>query len=276
MTRMVCLGDSFTEGMSDETRPDGRYLGWADRVAARIAEHRPAGFAGDVRYANLAVRGKLLNQVIEEQVGPALAMDPDLITFHAGPNDVLRPVADVPDLLRRYARTVDRLAQTGARIVLFTAIPRAGGNGIVADRVAARLTTFNDGVRRTARRHACTLVDNARVTALADRQLWAEDRLHLNADGHRRVAAHVLACLGVTDPEVLSGPVGWWEQPLPPPQRTRSGDLASDAAWVGQHFLPWVGRRVRRVSSGDGVSAKDPELRPIESGMPMPHPDQRR
>jgi lysophospholipase L1-like esterase len=268
MTRMVCLGDSFTEGMSDEARPDGRHLGWADRVAASIAEYQPAGFAGDLRYANLAVRGKLLHQVIEQQVGPALAMQPDLLTFHAGANDVLRPVADVPDLLRRYARTVDQLAQSGATIILFTAIPRAGGTGIVADRVAARLDTFNEGIRRTARRHACILVDNARVIALADRQLWAEDRLHLNADGHRRVAAHVLACLGVTDPEVLAGPIGWWEAPLPPPQRTRSGDLASDAAWVGQHFLPWVGRRVRRVSSGDGVPPKDPELRPVEAGVP--------
>ncbi len=269
MTRMVCLGDSFTEGMCDGPRQDGRYLGWADRVADTIARHPPWGFTGSVQYANLAVRGKLLRQVIDEQLEPALAMRPDLVTFHAGPNDVLRPVADVGDLMRRYARTVDRLAQSGSVIVLFTAIPRAGGTGVVANRVAARLETFNEGVRRTARRHACILVDNARVPALADRQLWAEDRLHLNSDGHRRVAAHVLARLGITDPAALSGPVGWWEQPLPPPQRTRGGDLAGDAAWVGRHFLPWVGRRLRGVSSGDGLAPKDPELRPVNVAVPV-------
>jgi hypothetical protein len=164
---------------------------------------------------------------------------------------------------------VDRLAQSEALVVLFTAIPRAGGTGIVADRVAARLEAFNEGVRRTARRHGCMLVDNAQVPALADRQLWAEDRLHLNSDGHRRVAAHVLARLGAADPEALSGPVGWWEQPLPPPHRTRRTDLADDAAWVGRHFLPWVGRRLRGVSSGDRLAPKDPELRPVDVAAPL-------
>lgn len=268
MVRMVCLGDSFTEGMSDEPRWDGRHLGWADRVADAIATCQPAGLTGEVHYANLAVRGKLLHQVIDEQVPPALAMQPDLITFHAGPNDILRPVADVVALQQNYARTVDTLALTGARVVLFTAIPRAGGTGIVADRVAARLEAFNDGVRRTARRHDCVLVDNARIAALTDRRLWASDRLHLTPDGHRRVAAHVLARLDCTDTEALEGSSGWWAEPLPAIETTRLEDLAGDAAWLGQHFLPWVGRRLRGVSSGDGIEPKDPQLRRIRVPVP--------
>ena len=56
------VGDSFTEGMSD-LLPDGSYRGWADLLAARMAARTP-GF----RYANLAVRGKLIGQIVDEQV----------------------------------------------------------------------------------------------------------------------------------------------------------------------------------------------------------------
>ena len=59
-TSFVALGDSFTEGMSDEL-PDGSYRGWADLLAARLAAREP-GF----RYANLAVRGKLALYATDE------------------------------------------------------------------------------------------------------------------------------------------------------------------------------------------------------------------
>lgn len=263
MTRMVCLGDSFTEGMSDDPRPDGRHLGWADRVAGALGRADHPDFPGPIEYANLAVRGKLLDQVIAEQVPAALAMDADLLTFHAGPNDVLRPGRDVSDLIVRYARAVDTLRRSGASIVLFTSLTRTGGSGMVAERMAARLAEFNAGVRRTARRLDCTLVDNEAVAALTDRRFWAEDRIHLSPGGHRRVAAHVLSALGVTDPALLGGVAGWWEEPLPHASRSKHEDLVSDAQWVGRHFLPWVGRRVRGVSSGDGIDPKDPQLRRI-------------
>ncbi|MEY3195759.1 MAG: hypothetical protein RL252_86, partial [Actinomycetota bacterium] len=48
--------------MCDEKRY-GQYRGWADRVADVMADAQP-GF----QYANLAIRGKLLKQVIDEQL----------------------------------------------------------------------------------------------------------------------------------------------------------------------------------------------------------------
>lgn len=262
MTRLVCLGDSFTEGMCDEDREDGRFLGWADRVAQGLADARVA--SEPVQYANLAIRGKLLRQVVAEQVPVAVAMEPDLITFHAGPNDVLRPGADLDPLLVQYEQAVVRLLETGARVVLFTSLTRAGGSGRFADRLEARFTAFNRRVRKVAARHGCLLVDDETVHALADRRFWAVDRLHLNAQGHARVAANVLHALGVSSEQILGGPVGWWEQSLPPAAAvSRRQALAADAQWVRVHFLPWVGRRLRRVSSGDGMQAKDPALRTV-------------
>jgi lysophospholipase L1-like esterase len=261
---MVCVGDSFTEGMSDDLRPDGHHIGWADRVAAGLAQQSARSGGEPVQYANLAVRGKLLDQVVAEQVEPALAMGPDLVTFHAGPNDVLRPRTDFGDLMDRYEGAVRRLAGAVATVVLFTSITRAGGSGRLADRLEDRFRAFNDGVRAVAGRHGCLVVDDERVAVLTDRRLWAADRLHLNAQGHQRVAANVLATLGVTDPEVLGGPLGWWEEPLAPaPPVTRWDALASDAEWVRVHLAPWIGRRLRGVSSGDGRDPKDPVLRPV-------------
>ncbi|MDH4159004.1 MAG: SGNH/GDSL hydrolase family protein [Actinomycetota bacterium] len=258
LVRFVALGDSFTEGMCDQVDADGRFLGWADRVAVALAQ-----VESTFTYANLAVRGKLLDQTTVQQLPLALAMLDDagrtLVSFHAGPNDVLRPRTDFADLLARYDRAVHLLRRSGAQVLLFTAIPRAGGQGRTSDRLAARFERFNDGVRATAARHDTYLQDNATVAAFDDRRLWADDRLHLAPEGHRRVAGGVLEQLGVADPALLGGPPGWWREPLPSvPPTSRGAALAADLRWARGHLAPWLGRRLRGASSGDGVAAKRP------------------
>jgi hypothetical protein len=86
LQRFIVCGDSYSEGMSDEVI-DGKYRGWADRVADVMAKAH-----ADFTYMNLAVRGKLIGQVVEGQVPTALAFvtGPDtLVSFHAGANDAL-------------------------------------------------------------------------------------------------------------------------------------------------------------------------------------------
>lgn len=252
----VALGDSFTEGLNDDLGPHGRHRGWADRVADALALRD-----GGLRYANLAVRGRLLDQVVVSQLPVALAVRPDLVTFHAGPNDVLRPRVDVGAVLARYDAAVARLAAVAGQVLLFTVIERAGGTGRTADRLASRFARFNDGVRQTAGRHGALVVDQGAAPALQDRRLWHEDRLHLLPEGHARVAAAVLETLGVADPHLLGGPPGWWREPLPPGvPATRRADLAADVRWVRRHLVPWVGRRLRGVSSGDGLDPKHVDL----------------
>jgi lysophospholipase L1-like esterase len=257
----VALGDSFTEGLEDELGPDARHRGWADRVAAALATAQ-----GSVRYANLAVRGRLLDQVVAEQLPVALRLAPDLVSFHAGPNDVLRPRTDLTALLARYDAAVGALTGAGIRTVLFTVIERTG-TGRTAERLAARFGAFNAGVRATAAAHGAVLVDLAAVPVLTDRRLWHEDRLHLAPEGHARVAAAVLAALGVPEPGVRpdDGP-DWWRSALPgSPRATRRAALVADVRWVRLHLLPWIGRRLRGVSSGDGVPPKHAELVEVRS-----------
>ena len=104
VSSFVALGDSFTEGLSDP-RPDGSGLrGWADRFAEQLAEVRPG-----LAYANLAVRGKLLREVAEQQVPRAIAMRADLVSVAAGGNDLLQPRADPDALARAFDDVVVRL-----------------------------------------------------------------------------------------------------------------------------------------------------------------------
>lgn len=245
------VGDSFTEGLEDGPAHDSHYVGWADRVAHHLA-------TGDrrLRYANLAVRGRLLDEVVAEQLVAALARQPDLLSFHAGGNDVLRPGVEVRSVVRRYDLAVRRAVADARTVLLFTVLERSGSPGRAADRLAARISRFNDGVRASAARHGAVLVDLAREEALQDRRLWHPDRLHLAPAGHRRVAAAVLEALDVP---VSHPDPGWWRTPLPPqPPRGLLARAADDLHWVTSHLLPWIGRRLRGVSSGDGRTPKRP------------------
>ena len=102
----IVLGDSFSEGMTD-IQIAGKFRGWADRVADVMASQTD-GF----RYANLAVRGKLIHQVVTDQVPAALKLiGPDtLVSFHAGANDVIRPKYYPEITLPEYAKAVRDLA----------------------------------------------------------------------------------------------------------------------------------------------------------------------
>lgn len=173
--RFVALGDSFTEGLGDPdpTRPNG-CRGWADRVAEVLAT-RVDGFG----YANLAVRGRKLLGVVEEQVEPALALEPDLVTLYAGANDILRPRVDLDALVARYADAVGRLAASGAQVVLFTAFDP--GSTRVYRPVRGRFALYNELVREVADDHGTLLVDFWRIRDHRDQRLWDVDRMHMGA-----------------------------------------------------------------------------------------------
>ncbi len=242
----MALGDSFTEGL-DDPYPDGSmYRGWADLVATRLAAQVP-----EFTYANLAIRGRKLGPVVEEQVPVALGLGPDLMSFAAGGNDVLRRTFDATAVTMLYADTIKRLHGDGADVIVFKFAKlneRLPGRNLVR----ARAELLNRTVDEAAAATGAYVVDLWGDDAFCDPAMWSVDRLHLNAYGHRRVAAHVLTVLGVEpDPD-------WWT--TPPPASRRS--WADDARWVGTHFAPWVKRRLTGRSSGDDRAAKRPTLGP--------------
>ncbi|KJS61199.1 SGNH/GDSL hydrolase family protein [Streptomyces rubellomurinus] len=262
--RYVALGDSFTEGMCDDLLPDGNYRGWADRVAAALAEERAGaeGRAGageregdGFRYANLAVRGKLIGQIHDEQLATAVGMGADLVTLAGGLNDVLRPGCDIDRVERLLGHCAAELRATGATVVLFTSTDptrRMAGS----TRILPAILRMKAFVQELGQQDGFAVVDLFSAPCFDDRRLWAEDRLHLSPEGHRRVAAGVL--------EALGRPVDFdWRAPLPaaaPPGRAER--LRADARWLRTHLGPWIGRRLTGRSSGDGRPPKRAELLP--------------
>ncbi|MDT0393419.1 MULTISPECIES: SGNH/GDSL hydrolase family protein [Streptomyces] len=248
---LVALGDSFTEGMSD-LLPDGTYRGWADLLAARMAAASP-GF----RYANLAVRGKLIQQIVDEQVETAAAMRADVVTLVGGLNDTLRPKCDMVRVRELLTEAVERLAPHCGQLVLMRS---PGRQGPVLERFRPRMEALFECVDELAERHGALVVDLYGAPSLADPRLWDVDRLHLTADGHRRVAEAVWQTLGHTpdDPDWRLPP----EATLPPRWTARR---AADARFARQYLLPWIGRRLTGRSSGDGLPPKRPELLPYEA-----------
>ncbi|WP_067482017.1 SGNH/GDSL hydrolase family protein [Actinomadura hibisca] len=247
----VALGDSFTEGMNDPYPGQAdAFRGWADRLAEHLAAAHPG-----LRYANLAVRGKLLHQIAADQVPLAVELRPDLVTLCAGGNDIIRPGSDPDALAVEFDGAVRRLRATGARVVLFTGFDTRGLRS--GHRIRGKAATYNMHLRAIADRRGCTVVDLWSLPVFNDPRAWYEDRLHLSSEGHRRMALRVAEVLGV--------PVeGDWREPWPQVDPARWLELRrDDVYWARTYLLPWVARRARGRSSGDGREPKRPTPLPL-------------
>lgn len=260
--RFVAIGDSFTEGVGDpEPRLDGGYRGWADRVAEVLGSQVP-----DFAYANLAVRGRLIAPIIAEQIEPALALKPDLITLCAGGNDIIRPGADPDAVSVQFEDAVARLSQSGATIVIFTGID-VGWQPVFRS-MRGKIAIYNENLRAIAERYDCVVADQWGLKEIQDARFFDADRLHLNPLGHHEVARMVLRALNVPNDLVPM-------QPDALPSTTWRTARAGDLVWARTHLVPWVLRRLRHQSSGDNITAKRPEPLPIEILAPGRDPEER-
>ncbi len=240
----VAVGDSFTEGVGDPG-PDGAFVGWADRFAVLLADRRPEG---DFGYVNLAVRGKLLDQIVEDQLPRAVELAPDLVSFCAGGNDILRPGTDPDEVAERFERAIAALTSVAGTVMVTTGFDTRGIP--VLKHLRGKIATYNGHVRAVADRYGCPVLDLWSLKSIQDRRAWDGDRLHLGAEGHTRVALRAGQVLGL---EVPADPEQPWPQ-LPP--RGTLEIRRDDVHWAREYLVPWIGRRLRGESSGDHVTAK--------------------
>jgi lysophospholipase L1-like esterase len=253
VTRFVAIGDSFTEGLGDSL-PDGSVRGWADLVAAGLA----AAEKQTLHYANLAIRGRLLEPIVTEQLEHALALSPPptLLSLNGGGNDMMRPGGDMARLVALTELALRRCTDAGVRVILLSGADpsdRLPFGGMVR----RRGEDLTNAVAGFADRYPdVVLVDVFHDTEIRRAGYWSPDRLHLNAAGHRRVAGLVLTALGHdTAAHVID----------PGPAESRR--VLDEARYYREHVLPWVNRRLRGRSSGDDRTGKYLDWVPIEAAV---------
>jgi len=252
--RCVAIGDSQSEGLND---PDGRggFRGWADRFAEHLATVNPS-----VTYANLAIRGKVTRQIRDEQLEPALALDPDLISMMCGLNDVLRRAFDLDATVANLDAMAAAFHEQGAHILMNT-FPNVGKIMPIAGRLMPRVSALNQAIRDIGRANGATVVDVEDSEDACDRRIWSDDRIHANELGHERIAfgfARELGVPGFDSEDILTS--------LPAhPRHGLVGSAQLEATFIASHAAPWVLRRLRGRSSGDGMVPKRPQLTPVRA-----------
>lgn len=245
--RYVAIGDSQTEGLWDGD-DDGGLVGFADRLAMLIDSYHPG-----LSYANLAVRGRRILDLLVDQLPLALAMRPDLITVCIGMNDVTRPGPYFDRALADLDILHTRLAGSGATIVT-TTFPDLAQVLPIARVLQSRVLHINDEIRSAAARHGFRLVDLYGVPSMADPQIWSPDRIHGSTKGHILFAAAAAEALG------LPGSNHDWAQGDGPPAPTRRALAHSQLLWTQNMLVPWLWRTAHGRSAGDGRRPKRPRL----------------
>lgn len=246
--RFVALGDSYTEGVGDpEPRSAGGLRGWADRAAEELSVGQP-GFA----YANLAVRGMLLQQILDTQLGPALALGPDLVAMSGGGNDIVFRRGDPDKLAEKMDEAVGAVAATGATVLLFAG-PDWHSTPVLGQ-VRGRVAIYNEHLHAVGARHHAIMVDLWCLPELKDARMWDRDRLHLSPLGHHAVALATLNALGVAH---SLKPL----QPRPVPAHGWTQARTDDLLWARQYLVPWVLRRLRPRNQTS--AAKLPQPGPV-------------
>lgn len=260
----VAIGDSFTEGMMDinpdpQARENDMMIGWADRVAAHMSRLRIDAGQTPLLYANLAIRGRKIDQIYAEQLGPALDMRPDLISIVAGGNDLLRVGTDVDKMAEKFETMVRRAKMACGDVLVITGYD-------VKDSPLLSLTRglgaiYNMHIVSIAQKYDCFLVNQWGLASLHHVDAWADDHLHLTTLGHRVLADAVLDALGLepNNPDYATQ--------LPPRARS-SFDWRENISWMKTHVVPWMARHARGRSSGDGRSPKYASLRPVIPDIP--------
>ena len=247
-SRYIAIGDSQTEGLWDGDDATG-LVGFADRLAAIVDSHYPG-----LTYANLAVRGRRIRDVIDEQLRPTLAMRPDLITVCIGMNDVTRPGPHFDRALAELDQLNTHLARSGATVVT-TTFPDLTQILPIGRVLAARVMRINEAIRVAADRHGFRLVDLYGAPSMTAPDTWSADRVHGSTKGHTlfaAAAAEALALPGSNHDWAAAG-----SGAVRPSLRSRA---YSQVLWTQNMLMPWIWRHVRGRSAGDGRGPKRPTL----------------
>ena len=241
----IALGDSLTEGLGDFDFEVSRFgCGWADRLAelfARVAYESGENFD----YANLALRGSSLYEILTAQLEDALRLKPDLVTIFAGSNDFMRSVKHHPAMRALFRGAISRLHEAGAHVVLVNTVnPVHLG---VLKHLSHKARAMSALINEVAAEYEVPVLDLFEMRDFDHLEMWCDDMVHFSGHGHIRIANKAAQILGLDQGfDELS--IEEMERPDRSPRAVMN--------WVTTHVIPFLIRRLTGRSSGDGLEPK--------------------
>lgn len=190
MKRFVAMGDSITEGYGMDPVEGIESIPWARRVADALG----------YELHNLGRRNLRAAQIREQQLDRALALEPDLVSVAAGPNDMLFDDFSEEQVERDLEPIYAAFAQTDAHVFTFTYMDLPATGLLPEDGaryVAERMQALHSAVRTLADRYGAQVVDAYADPRSADPAFFSADLQHANARGQLYVAEFTLAALGL-------------------------------------------------------------------------------
>lgn len=246
----AALGDSLSEGLGDFTFEQNRHHnGWTDRLAGILAAEAQRS-RYEFHYANLAIRGAKLERIVQEQLPKALALQPDLVTLMAGSNDLLSKTQSLPRLRDLLRDGIQQLLAAGCDVVLVNTINPLHLRLFKPLRHRAAL--FSTIIETVADEFEIPMLDVFGMTDFANLGMWAEDMVHFSGNGHIKVANAAA--------ELLQLDFRYLEPELRPATR----GLIQTVSWITRDVIPFFNRRIRGVTSGDGLQPKHQSLEPYQ------------
>jgi lysophospholipase L1-like esterase len=245
----VAIGDSLSEGLGDFSFLERRvHSGWTDRFATLLA--MDAELDGrEFKYANLAIRGANIRAIMGSQLERALLLKPDLVSVMAGQNDFFCKAEDLPELERVFREGIQKLLDAGCQVIVSNTINPI--HLVVFRRLARLASTMTEMIERVAKQLNVPIHDVHRIDSLSEIRYWAEDMVHFSGPGHIKVANKAADILQLRYRQSEFDDCEIWI-----PKR----GLYGTSRWVVVHVIPFMVRRMRGVTSGDGLEPKLPEL----------------
>jgi lysophospholipase L1-like esterase len=240
----VAIGDSLSEGLGDFTFNLSRHgNGWTDRLAGILAQEAQ-DMSFEFEYANLSLRGANLEKIMIDQLPRAIELQPDLVTVMAGSNDLLTREQKLPRLRAIYREGLMSLKASGCDVVVANTINPLHLR--IFKPLRYRAERFSEMIGDIANELGVPVLDVFGIQDFSDLLFWAEDMVHFSGHGHVAVANQAAELLSLNyrfpQPARDPGPV--------------SRSISETFTWVVRDVIPFVDRRIRGVTAGDGLEPK--------------------
>lgn len=185
-----------------------------------------------------------------------LNCDAQLALIHVGSNDLVKRRVRQVALADQLGAGIARLRDAGCDVLVVAPFlpmtPIHPSLGFALHILQRRFAAFEERLGQHAARLGAIMVRVGDLPTVVGDDRWAADRVHLNAAGHRALAYAAAAELGVPHATALAA----LDDVL---HRDDEAGLAN-GRWMRTHVGPWLVRRMRRITAGDGRVAKHAEL----------------